>query len=72
MTGNAEKICGSISEGFAPYVIEQETIVLWKPHYLLGLHQGKVVCTVSTEKEHLKESSVSCIDKQVRSSNTRK
>ena len=56
MTTNAEKICGSISEGFAPYVIEQETIVLWKPHYLLGLHQGKVVCPVSTEKERLKES----------------
>ena len=63
MTPNAEKICGSMSEGFAPHVIEQETIVLWKPHYLFGLHQGKVVCPVSTEKERLKESSVSCTAK---------
>ena len=40
MTANAEKICGSISEGLAPYATEQETIVLWKPHYLLGTGEG--------------------------------
>ena len=38
MVTNAEKIGGSIPEGFTPDVIEQETIVTREPHYLLGLY----------------------------------
>ena len=38
MATNAEKIGGSIPEGFTPDVIEQKTIVSRELHYPLGLY----------------------------------